>query len=385
MSPMPTPAPAAAESSPRRGPLGGGLFAGSCLFKTLFMAVVVAGLYLLFGTSYALPAPLNERYYSGKTQARDKVAVIRVEGVILEGAIGFAQEQIDRAAEDDRVKAVVLRINSPGGGISASDHLHHRLTLLRDGSPEKNTAGKPIVVSMGGIAASGGYYVAMPARTVFAERTTVTGSIGVYASFPNVKELTDKLGVRMYFIKRGDVKASGSPFREMTPEDQELWQEMVDHAYAQFRAVVEEGRPQLKGKLDEVVIDESRKVAKEAPRKDGEKAAERSEDGVFRYVRRRADGGIFTADRAKQFGLIDKIGYLEDAVKEAAAQAGLGEDHKVITYEKRFSLADALMGAGGPRLALRLDSSHLAEGATPRLWFMVPQAELAGRLTAAAR
>src|SRR5207253_496443 len=132
---------------------------------------------------------LTEKLYAGPATASDKVAVVRIEGVLLEGLTGFAQKQLDRAAADTSVKAVVLRINSPGGTITASDDLHRRITDLRDGNAPKNTAPKPVVVSMGSLAASGGYYIAMPAGTLFAERTTLTGSVGVYAALPNATEL----------------------------------------------------------------------------------------------------------------------------------------------------------------------------------------------------
>src|SRR5206468_2403943 len=134
-------------------------------------------------------SPLTERLYSGSASAKDKIAIISLDGVIAEGLLGFVHKQIDQAAKDNSVKAVVLRINSPGGSITASDDLHRRLIELRDGNKARKTTGRPLVVSMASLAASGGYYVAMPAQTLVAERTTLTGSIGVYASFPNVKKL----------------------------------------------------------------------------------------------------------------------------------------------------------------------------------------------------
>src|SRR5581483_6527465 len=108
---------------------------------------------------------------------------------------------------------------------------------------------KPLVVSMSSLAASGGYYIAMAAPRVLAERTTITGSIGVYAAFPNLYHLADKYGFEMIVIKSDVMKDSGSPFKPMKPEERQLWQDMVNHAFSQFLAVVEEGRPKLKGKL----------------------------------------------------------------------------------------------------------------------------------------
>src|SRR5262249_35891033 len=155
-----------------------------------------------------------EHHHSGSKSASDKFAVVRIDGLLMEGLTGYAEKQIEQAAEDKHVKAVVVRINSPGGSITASDELHRRLTRLRDRVAEKKTAAKPLVVSMASMAASGGYYIAMPSKVIYAERSTITGSIGVYASFPDVTGLSDKVGVDMTYIKRGAVKASGSPFRQ---------------------------------------------------------------------------------------------------------------------------------------------------------------------------
>src|SRR5262249_54005966 len=177
----------------------------------VFLAI---GTLFWWGPGLGTESTLRERYHSGKKDARDKIAVVHVEGVILEGMTSYARKQIEAAAVDEHVKAVVVRINSPGGSISASDDLYRRLGLLRDGDPEKKTTGKPLVASMASLAASGGYYIAMPAKHLVAERTTITGSIGVYASFPNVSELAQKWGVKMDVIKRGDVKTSGSMFHE---------------------------------------------------------------------------------------------------------------------------------------------------------------------------
>jgi protease-4 len=316
---------------------------------------------------------IREHYHSGHVSATDKIAVVTIEGVLLEGLTGYARKQIERAAQDTTVKAVVLRINSPGGSITASDDLHHLLTELRDGNATKNTSGKPLVVSMASLAASGGYYIAMPAKTLVAERTTITGSIGVYAALPNATELGKKIGFRMNVIKAGEVKDSGSPFHEMTPKERDLWQAMVDHSYLQFLQVVEQGRPQLKGKLQEdIVFDET------VPVRDDKGLQKR-----VQYKRYRADGGIFMADEAQKYGLIDQIGYLDDAIQAAKQTAGLGDNYKVVTYEKVPTLLGALLGVKSQPPALGLDPSRFAAAAMPRLWYLSPQSELAGLLAVA--
>jgi protease-4 len=324
---------------------------------------------------------LEERSYSGKSTAHNKIAIVKIEGVILEGLLGYVHKQIEHAASDSSVKAVVLHINSPGGTITASDDLYRRLTELRDGNPQKHTNPKPLVVSMASLAASGGYYIAMPAKVLLAERTSITGSIGVYAAFPNVAELADKYGVKLNVIKAGKVKDSGSMFHKMTPEERQVWQDMVDHAYSEFLAVVEEGRPALKGKLLDPVL--KKRIAKE-PAPGGDLARDGTE-GTVEFTRQRADGGIFTADQALPLGLIDKIGYLDDAIKEAQQLANVGEDVRVITYDRPASWLGVLLGPDAGTTEGRLDPNRLAAGAVPRLWYLAPQCELAGFLSALGR
>jgi protease-4 len=284
-------------------------------------------------------------------------------------------KELDRAAGDSAVKAVVLRINSPGGSITASDELHRRIVELRDGNTAKKTPAKPIVVSMAGLAASGGYYIAMPAKTLIAERTTLTGSIGVYAALPNATKLSDKIGFGMTIIKAGEVKDSGSMFREMSEHERQLWQDMIDHSYLQFIRIVEEGRPQLKGKLQEdIVIDQTLPIRDEKTR-----------SKHLRYVRYRADGGIFTAEDAKKYGLVDQIGYLDEAINAAKQAANLADNYKVVTYERPPSLFGNLLGIKARPTETVLDPSRLAEGAVPRLWYLAPQSEFAGILAAMGR
>jgi protease-4 len=241
---------------------------------------------------------------------------------------------------------------------------------LRDGDKDKNTNGKPLVVSMGSMAASGGYYAAVPANTIFAERTTMTGSIGVYASFPDLRELGKKCGFGMRTIKQGLIKDSGSPFKEMTPEELQVWQDMVDHAYRQFMLVVEQGRPKLKGKLmDPIQL---------TPVKAGPVEAGPGKP----YQRYLADGGIWTSDKAKELGLIDQIGYLDDAIQAAKGLAGL-TDYKAVKYEKPPLLTELILGTKTPAAPGALfDPGRLQSAVTPRLWYLAPGCDLAGVLAA---
>jgi protease-4 len=303
------------------------------------------------------------------------VAVVHLDGVILEGFLRHVHREIDAAAADKDVKAVVLRINSPGGSVTASEDLHHRLVELRDGSPRKKTKPKPLVVSMGSLAASGGYYVAMPAQSLFAEPTTVTGSIGVFVSLPNVTGFLSEHKVEFITIKQGEIKDSGSPFKEMTPKERQVWQDLVDHSYERFLAVIEQGRPEL----TKARLLESFEVR---PVHAGPHPADAPPPKT--YARYRADGGVYTADRALELKLIDHLGTLDDAVQAAHDAAQLGEHYQVIEYERPASLREALLGVRSPTLGEGvLDAGRLKNGLAPRLWYLAPGYELSGVLAAA--
>jgi protease-4 len=359
-----------APPRPRRSLFG---WFANLLVSTIVILSLGLNALFLWGLTLGDSNKLTEKHHSGKTLSGNKIAVVNIDGVLMEGLTGYYHKEIAQADGDSSVKAVVVRINSPGGTITASDDLHKRLTELRKGNPDKNAAAKPLIVSMGSIAASGGYYIAMPAQTIMAERTGITGSIGVYAALPDVTELSKKVGFSMRVMKAGDVKYSGSPFREMTPHEKQLWQEMVDHSYLQFLQVVEEGRPNLKGKLQEDIA-----INKTIPIREDKVRGKHVE-----YVRYIADGGIFTADEAKKYGLIDDIGYLDDAVKLAKQAANLGEDFKVVQYERPSSLFGGLFDikARTPEPSV-LAPERLSAAAVPRLWYLSPQADLAGLLKA---
>ncbi|MCS6852847.1 MAG: S49 family peptidase [Gemmataceae bacterium] len=352
-------------------------------FRFLLVALLIGSLglnlVLLLGWSlgdglggYDRGPNVVERFHSGDAEASDKIALVRIEGIILDGEMGYAEKQIERAARDPRVKAVVLQINSPGGSITASDELHRQIVGLRDGRlPEQVGGAKPVVVAMEALAASGGYYIAVPAQFIMAQRTTITGSIGVYAAFPNIAEFCNRHGIRLDIIKAGEVKDSGSMFHPMSPQERQLWQDMVDHAYRQFLSVVEAGRPALKGKLREPLFE--RDIPNPTP---GDGKPE-----TLKYVRRLADGGIFTADEAKKYGLIDGIGFLDDAIAEArklADPVNPNRPYRVVSYERPLRFRDLLLGSESTEARWTLEVPRLAAGSVPRLWYLTPQSELAG-------
>lgn len=287
---------------------------------------------------------------SGK--GADKVAVVRVEGVLAEGLLGYAHKQVEQAAADKAVKAVVLRVNSPGGTITSSDDLHRRLTTLISGDEARKRDPKPLVASFGSLAASGGYYISAPAATIVCDRSCLTGSIGVFAGLPSIEGFSRQHGVGMTVIKQGEIKDSGSMFRSMTPKERQVWQDLIDTSYNRFVAVVEEGRgKRLKRKLLEPFP--------VAPVRAGPNPPEAQP-----YQRYLADGGIYTAEKALEHGLVDSIGTLDAAVAEARKLAQLDESSKVVEYERPRSPSELALGVRLP--------AHVSAALGPRLWALAP-------------
>ena len=258
---------------PKRRP-----FLRGCLTVTL---VLVAFLVLLTVISRMDSNPLAKG---------DKVAVIPVKGMISESEPVI--EQLKKFGKDDSVKAIVLRIESPGGGVGPSQEIYEEV--------RKVAARKPVLTSMGALTASGGYYIACATQKVFANPGTMTGSIGVLMPFMNVRELAEKVGLRGMTVKSGEYKDIGSPLRDMKPEERALLQGVVDNVHMQFVNAVAEGR--------------------NLPREE---------------VMRIADGRIFTGEQAKALGLVDALGNLEDAVAEAGKMGKIPGEPRVVTPPKK--------------------------------------------------
>jgi protease-4 len=281
----------------------------------------------------ATDSHIEERYHSLSKFAADKIAIIDVEGTIMEGD-GFVKKQIDRVKEDKSVKAVVLRVNSPGGTVTGSDFMYHHLVKLRE---ERKI---PIVVSMGSVAASGGYYLSMcvgdEPDTIFAEPTTWTGSIGVVIPHYDMSGLTEKLGITEDSIKSHRLKQMGSPFKEMTDEEKKIFQALVDDSFHGFKEIIKSGRPKFREKPEEL-------------------------DKV-------ATGQVFTANQALKAGLVDKQGFIESAIERAVELAKLNKDKvKVVRYRKPIGLFDVLLAATPPR---RSELSMLFDLTTPRAYYL---------------
>ncbi|MBA4372584.1 MAG: signal peptide peptidase SppA [Thermodesulfovibrio sp.] len=230
---------------------------------------------------------------------RHKLALVRIEGPIMDSK--DLVEEIREHAKDNSIKAIVLRIDSPGGAVAPSQEIYAEV--------KKAAEKKKVVVSMGSIAASGGYYIAAPATRIFANPGTLTGSIGVIMEIPNVEELMKKIGVRSEVVKSGKNKDMGSAFRTMQPESRQILQDVLDNVHAQFIKAVAEGRKM------------------------------KAED-----VRSLADGRIFSGEQAHALKLVDELGTLDDATRAAAKMAGLGEDPDVVVKKEKISFFDILRG-----------------------------------------
>ncbi len=248
------------------------------------------------------------------------VAVISVNGPIVSGeapefdltgpvavaASGSIVQLIRAAASDPQVKVILLRVDSPGGSVIGSDEIYHAL----------KQANKPVVVYMGALAASGGYYVSMAADHIVAHPDTLTGSIGVISEFTNIEGLYEKLGLKSTVIKSGKFKDFGNPTSPFTEEARQLWQAVIDETYESFVKIIADNRRM-----------------------------------TVEQVKQLADGRIYTGRQAYALKLVDQLGYFDDAVKEAASRGGITGEPRVIEYRRQTPFAQ-LFGASVARVIL---------------------------------
>ncbi len=257
----------------------------------------------------------------------DKIALVEITGTILSS--DETVRQLKKYREDRSIRGILLRVESPGGGVVASQEIYEEVRKTRE-------SGKTVVVSMGSLAASGGYYVSCGASRIVANRGTLTGSIGVISEFFRVDPLLSKLGIEANIIKSGKLKDAGSPFREMTPVDKAYYQNLMDGVHRQFIAVVENERG-----LDH--------------------------DSLLAI----ADGRVFTGEEAVEIGLIDTIGTFEDALSIAGELAGIRGEPTLIKERKRgLTLFERLLGETKIEDFLGLKEEFLHR---PLLQYRMPQ------------
>jgi protease IV len=315
------------------------------------LTVVLASALLLQGCSSLLSIeliprirPLHEETVEGKGKA--KILLMDVSGVLSDETasivlttpppkvpiVARVREELKKAESDDDIKALIVRINSPGGTITASDLIYREIIAF------KARKKVPVVAVMMDVAASGGYYAALAADTIIALPTTVTGSIGVIMLTLNAQGLMEKIGVAPLAIKSADKKDAGSPFRQLTAEERAIFQSVIDQMYGRFIGLIVENR-----KMPEA------------------------------QVRAFADGRIYTAEQAKALGLVDSIGYMDDVVASARKAAGV-EEAKVIMYHRPREYRSNFYSATPPA-ASGLEGSlgslaTLVSGSGPRFMYL---------------
>ena len=319
---------------------------GKLLLIALVLAVITIVSLMSRYQQYFSPANgPQERYHSLNREAKKKIAIITVAGTIISPE-GFVKQQIDRARKDDDVVAIVLRINSPGGTVTASDYLYHHLNeLVREKREEGDF---PLVVSMGSLCASGGYYIAMAVGdqpdSIFAEPTTWTGSIGVVIPHYDLSGLLTELEIKDDSIASHRMKLMGSPTRQLSDEERQeeraVLQALVDESFQDFKDIVRRGRPKLGA--DAVALDSV------------------------------ATGQIFTAKQARAAGLVDRIGFIESAIERAAELAGYStDDVRCVKYRRPPSALDVLFGSQASSLDRGERSlASLLDLTTPRAYYL---------------
>jgi protease IV len=302
--------------------------------------------------------PKLDEYILEDNDAKNKIAVVTVDGIITGQAadqsgnnmVDVIKAQLDRAADDKRVKAVILKVDSPGGEVMASDEINKVIVKFQEDS------GKPVICSMGSLAASGGYYISAPCRWIVANELTLTGSIGVIMHGYNYRGLMDKIGVAPMTFKSGKFKDMLSPDRstnEIPAEEHAMVQSLIEETYQKFKGVVADGRKQ----------------AHEKNGKEGKSLA----SGWADY----ADGRVLSGTQALNLGFVDELGDFDDAVNRAEKIAHI-DDANLVEYRERYDISDlfSMFGQSSQshdiKLDLGLDIPKLREGCMYFLW-QVPE------------
>jgi protease-4 len=258
------------------------------------LVVIFVFFAFIVGIGFGVVISGEDSFISG-----ERVAVLEVEGVILDSQVYL--ESLSKIKKDDGIKAVVLRIDSPGGAVGPSQEIYSEIKKVR----EK----KPVVATLGSVGASGGYYIACAAEKILANPGTITGSIGVIAEFMSYEQLLKWAKVDVAVIKSGEFKDVGSPLREMTEVERKYIQNLIDNVHSQFKLAVSQGRG----------ID-------------------------LKEVEKIADGRVFTGEQAKGLKLVDELGSLSDAIRLAGAMGGIKGEPNVVYYpKKKTNLLDFLL------------------------------------------
>jgi protease IV len=330
------------------------------LLAALLMVSLLANLQQLIGSFSFRTSPTTQGRHDLREvmldhrQSRNKIAVIDVAGMIIGdsrdsrsyGMVSLIQDQLDRAAADPNVQAVLLRIDSPGGEVLAADTISRAIAAFQEDTQ------KPVIAYLGGLAASGGYYVAAPCQWIVSNELTITGSIGVIMQAYNYRGLMDKIGIRPQIFKSGrfkDMLSGSKAEEEILPQEREMVQDLIDETFARFKEVVRIGRTS----------------ASERNHQLGRSLSDDWEE----Y----ADGRILSGKQAFDVGFVDELGDLETAVQRALALADV-PNANLIGYQRQFELGNLLRLFGETESrAIRIDLGVDALPVQPgRLYFLLP-------------
>jgi len=270
-------------------------------FWGIFISLIVIAIVFL-GISFLYLAKItsvSDRYYEQTGSGSGKIAVVNLDFTILSSE--SIVRQFNKFRDDKSIKAIILKVNTPGGGVAASQEMYEIIRKTRD-------KGKPVIVSISSLGASGGYYAPCGGSIIIADPGSLVGSIGVIMNLMNFKELAEKIGVSETIIKSGELKDAGNPFRDINEKDKEYFQDIVNDSYDQFLDVVSRERKMDKEKLKEY-----------------------------------ANGRVFTGRQAKDIGLIDSLGTFEDAVRIAAGMAGIDGEPAIVRERERLSLTERIL------------------------------------------
>jgi protease-4 len=354
---------------------------GWMIFAIILLVVLMFSLLINFTQFISHALSFNRGFTSGVTRdvgprleecllkdndAHNKIAVVTVNGIITGHAtdqagnnmVDVIQAQLDRAKEDERVKAVILKVDSPGGEVMASDEINKAIAKFQTDEPgkpgEPAKRGKPVICSMGSLAASGGYYISVPCRWIVANELTITASIGVIMETLNIRNLMDKVGVEPNVYKSGKFKDMLSGMRstnEIPPEEHAMVQALIDETYGRFTNIVCVGRAQAHQKNN----------------KEGKALA--ANWASF------ADGRVLSGTDALKYGFVDQLGDFNDAVKHAEEIANKGQKANLVEYRERYDLSNflSMFGQSSQSHDIKLDlGMNLPKLQAGQLYFLSP-------------
>lgn len=284
------------QITPQNNQSNSGRWFWGILISLAILAIFFVGISILFLSSIVSD---SEGEYEQVGKGNGKIAVVNLDYTILTSE--SIVRQFKKYGEDKKIKAIVLHVNTPGGGVAASQEMYEIIKRTKD-------KGKPVIVSISSLGASGGYYAACGGTLIVANEGSLVGSIGVIMNLTNIKELSEKIGISETIIKSGELKDAGNPFRELNEKDREYFQDIVDDSYDQFLNVVSSSRNLNKEELKDI-----------------------------------ANGRVFTGRQAKEIGLIDTLGTFDDAIKIASDIAGIEGEPVIVRERKKENLIERIL------------------------------------------